>query len=185
MPTVMTHAVVAAVAGKVFAKEKMPPHFWILAILCATIPDSDVIGFSFGVKYSAFLGHRGFFHSIFFAFLLSAFIGCMFFKKYGFFSKPWNKIVLFYFFLGASHGILDAFTNGGLGIALLAPFDNTRFFSPWAPITVSPLNLKAVFSERGMSVMVSEVVYIWLPLCTLLITIKVFRKGTDSFNDKT
>jgi inner membrane protein len=34
----------------------------------------------------------------------------------------------------ASHGILDAFTNGGLGVAFFAPFDKTRYFFPVTPM---------------------------------------------------
>ena len=39
----------------------------------------------------------------------------------------------------ASHGVLDALTDGGPGVAFLAPFDDTRYFFPWRPIRVSPL----------------------------------------------
>jgi hypothetical protein len=30
-------------------------------------------------------------------------------------------------------------TDGGLGIAFFAPFDNTRYFLPFGPIKVSPI----------------------------------------------
>ncbi|NIM12838.1 MAG: hypothetical protein GTO45_29905 [Candidatus Aminicenantes bacterium] len=55
--------------------------------------------------------------------------------------------------LTASHGVLDAFTNGGLGIALLSPFDTTRHFSPWQPIEVAPIGIWAFFSDWGVKVM--------------------------------
>ena len=67
--------------------------------------------------------------------------------------------------LGASHGILDAMTDGGLGIALLAPFANTRYFLPWAPIPVAPIGLAAFFSKWGLEIIEWEMVYIWLPVC--------------------
>jgi inner membrane protein len=54
---------------------------------------------------------------------LSIFIVGIFFHNIEIFSKQWFFYFVFFFLLSASHGILDAFTNGGLGIALLAPFD--------------------------------------------------------------
>jgi inner membrane protein len=50
----------------------------------------------------------------------------------------------------ASHGILDAMTNGGLGVALLSPLDTTRYFRPWRPIQVSPISLRRFFSDEGV-----------------------------------
>lgn len=37
-------------------------------------------------------------------------------------------------------------TNGGLGTALSAPFDNTSYFFSWRPIMVSPISAGALFS---------------------------------------
>jgi inner membrane protein len=55
----------------------------------------------------------------------------------------------------ASHGILDTLTDGGLGIALLWPFSNERFFAPWRPIPVAPIGM-AFFSSWGMRVAAAE-----------------------------
>jgi inner membrane protein len=35
----------------------------------------------------------------------------------------------FLFLAAASHGVLDAFTNGGLGIALFWPWSGARYFA--------------------------------------------------------
>jgi len=143
----------------------MPLRFWISAMICATIPDADVIGFLYGVPYNSFFGHRGFFHSIFFALLLSIFLVSILFRKEApFFSKGWWRYFLFFLVIGASHGILDAFTDGGLGIALLSPFDTNRYFFPWTPIPVSPIGVNAFFSRWGYRIMVSEMIYLWLPV---------------------
>jgi inner membrane protein len=40
-----------------------------------------------------------------------------------------------------SHAILDTMTDGGLGCALLWPFDRARYFAPWRPIPVAPIGL--------------------------------------------
>jgi inner membrane protein len=163
VPSLISHAAAAVAAGVAFAPRDVPNQFWTLAILCSIIPDADVIGFSFGIPYHHFFGHRGFFHSPFFGLLLSIFIVSIFFREAGIFSARWFFYLIFFFLLAASHGLLDAFTNGGLGIALLSPVDNTRLFFPWTPIEVSPIGVKAFFSKWGLAVIKSELKWIWLP----------------------
>jgi len=85
------------------------------------------------------------------------------------FSVQWWKFFLYFFILAASHGILDALTNGGNGIALLSPITNERYFFPWTPIEVSPLSIKAFISQRGLTVLISELAWIWVP-CFLIVT---------------
>lgn len=175
MPTIISHTVVALAAGKAFAPKYVPNHFWLLSIVCSVIPDADVIGFFFGVRYNHFFGHRGFFHSPFFSLLLSIFIVGVFFRSVEIFSKQWLFYFVFFFLLSASHGVLDAFTNGGLGIALLSPFDNTRYFFPWSPIKVSPIGIKAFFSKWGLIVIKSELLWIWLPSLLIVIISMLIR----------
>jgi len=80
----------------------------------------------------------------------------------------------------ASHGIFDAMTDGGLGVAFLAPFDNSRYFFPWRPVMVSPIGVAPFFSRYGLNVLLSEVVWIWAPLVIVLLMFKVFsRVGTS------
>jgi hypothetical protein len=57
----------------------------------------------------------------------------------------------------ASHAILDTMTDGGLGCALLWPFDLTRYFAPWRPIPVAPIGL-AFFSPYGGIIALTELV---------------------------
>ena len=52
--------------------------------------------------------------------------------------NPW-LFVLFTFLATASHGVLDAFTTGGLGVAFLWPWSPARFFAPVRGIRVSPM----------------------------------------------
>jgi inner membrane protein len=67
----------------------------------------------------------------------------------------------------ASHGILDAFTNGGLGIAFLWPFSSERYFAPYQVIEVSPIGISRFLSSRGLAVLESELVWVWAP-CVVL-----------------
>jgi inner membrane protein len=85
---------------------------------------------------------------------------------------------LFAFFFGAtaSHGVLDALTNGGLGVAFFAPFSNTRYFFPWQPIEVSPLGIEPFLSSRGVEVMVSEFKWVWIPSGLLVLGAYALRR---------
>ena len=175
MPSIVSHTAVAVAAGIAFAPRDVPYHFWSLSIICSIISDADSIGFTFGVPYEHFFGHRGFFHSPFFALLLSIFMAGVFFRDVELFSIRWFFYFTFFFLLGASHGILDAFTNGGLGIALLSPFDDTRYFFPWRPIMVSPISILAFFSRWGFMVIKSELLWIWLPSLLMVVVSRLIR----------
>jgi inner membrane protein len=59
-------------------------------------------------------------------------------------------LALFLFVVTASHGVLDAMTNGGLGVAFFAPFTSARYFLPFRPVQVSPISLAAFFTHRGV-----------------------------------
>jgi inner membrane protein len=74
----------------------------------------------------------------------------------------------------ASHGILDALTNGGRGIAFFAPFSNHRYFFPWRPIQVSPIGV-GFFSARGLRALASESLWIWLPSAIMAASARLFR----------
>ena len=67
-------------------------------------------------------------------------------------------------------------TDGGLGIAFLAPFDNSRYFFPWRPVMVSPIGVAPFFSRYGLNVLLSEFVWIWLPAGMLVLVGKTINK---------
>jgi inner membrane protein len=140
------------------------------------VPDIDVIGFRFGVRYADFWGHRGFTHSLLFGGILATLVTAIGFIRG---SPGLGRISLrVYFFLAtASHGLLDAMTNGGLGVAFFSPFDNTRYFLPWRPIVVSPISVTRFFSERGLAVLQSELLWIWIPAGLLAVLMLVLRRG--------
>lgn len=58
-------------------------------------------------------------------------------------------------------------TNGGLGIAYFAPFDNGRYFLPWTPVQVTRVGFYDFFSYRGFRILLSESVFILAPLVML------------------
>ena len=72
MASLFGHAFVSIALSTSFKKQTLKLIF--LAIICAIIPDADVIGFSFDIPYQSFWGHRGFTHSFVFALLFAIFI---------------------------------------------------------------------------------------------------------------
>ena len=179
MASVFSHAVAALGIGACFYRPGTPPRVWMAGVACSVMPDLDVIGFRFGIRYGDFWGHRGFTHSLLFAALLAppmAFIG--FWRRLPSIGRVplWSYL----FLAAASHGFLDAMTDGGLGVAFFSPFDNHRYFLPWTPIRVSPIGLGRFFSPRGLEVLQSELLWIWLPAAVLAIAAWVVRRPAGS-----
>jgi inner membrane protein len=161
MPTIVAHPAVLLVLGPAFARARIEPKLWWLGGACAVLPDFDGIGYFLGVPYEAAWGHRGMTHSLAFA----AFVGLALAPL----CRRWSPraslpaIAAFLFLCTASHGLLDMLTDGGLGVALFAPFHSERWFFPWRPIAVSPLGLSQFLSGRGLAVLWSEARWVWLP----------------------
>jgi inner membrane protein len=175
MPSAFTHAFAALALGKASTGEKRPARFWVLSAICAVVPDADVISFAFGVRRGSMFGHRGLTHSLLFALLLAVLVVLLGFRKTKAFTKDWWKLLTYFFIVTASHGLLDALTNGGSGVAFFAPFDTTRYFFSWRPIEVSPIGL-GFFSSRGLKVIASEFVWVWIPALLLVAFSWLYRR---------
>lgn len=158
MPTVMSHAVAAWALGRAFRRAPWPARVWWVGALCAMAPDADVVGVWLGVPFGSPLGHRGVTHSLSFAAALAAVLAPLLVPR-----GTRLQLALYLFLATASHGVLDAMTDGGIGIAFLAPFHDERYYLPWRPIAVSPLGVRRFLSARGVEVLASEAVWVWLP----------------------
>ncbi len=117
------------------------------------LPDADVIGFALGVEYGDPWGHRGATHSLTLALAVAAALGLAAPR----FRLPRVRTFVIAAVVLASHGVLDTLTDGGLGAALLWPFDLTRYFAPWRPIPVAPIGLDFL-SRYGLAVSLAELV---------------------------
>lgn len=176
MPTIFTHAVCASAIGYLYPERGLPPRFWVLTAACSMLPDADVIGFAFGIRYGDVFGHRGFTHSILFAAIVGVAVAGLFFRDVP--RKLSTTALAFYFFgVTLSHPLLDALTGGGLGVALLAPISGERFFFGRRPIAVSPIGI-GFFSSRGLIVLASEVVWVWLPSALVVLLMWLYRRMT-------
>src|SRR5437660_4401668 len=160
MATVITHAIVATALGQIGkAAWRKEWTFWCAAILCSILPDLDVIGLYNGVPYGALWGHRGMTHSLLFAAIIATLLAA---ASGDLFRERW-KLAGLLFCIIASHGVLDAMTNGGLGVAFFSPFNPQRYFLPWRPLAVSPIGGRFFSSSRGAHVLWTEMVWIWMP----------------------
>lgn len=172
MCTVITHPIIPIAIAAVFPQGTLPPALVLIGAICSVVPDLDVIGFKFGIRYGDVLGHRGLTHSICFAVVLSACITAILPQD----SRGIVPVTFLFLCLSTlSHGILDAMTNGGLGVAFFAPFQNERYFLPWRPIEVSPIGIVGFFSSRGLQVISSELRWVWLPSGLILMLMSMLR----------
>jgi inner membrane protein len=162
MPTIFSHGIAAAALLTAFPESAVPRRLLTLGIACAIAPDIDVIAIPFGARSGDLLGHRGFTHSLLFAAALASagMAGAV---------RAWPSTVhrgaiwLYLFLATSSHGLLDALTSRhGLGIPFFWPVDATRYFFPFTPVAMSPLGTH-FFSGRGLSVLLNEIWWIWIP----------------------
>lgn len=151
------HVAVGMVAGRAWSAER--PWGWMLAFsVLSLLPDADVIAFKLGIPYSAPFGHRGAAHS-----LVAALLGGVLVAVAGRGLRlPPLRLGVFATLVLASHGLLDALTDGGLGVALLWPFSHARLFAPLRLLPVSPIGARFL-SARGMTVAAVELLY-FVPL---------------------
>jgi inner membrane protein len=159
MPSIVSHPAIALAARMTGGPKLISSRLFVATIIASILPDLDVIGFCLGIPYGNALGHRGFLHSIVFA-LAIGLLGILLAAR-----LRAGKITAFLvlFICVVAHDVLDAMTNGGLGIAIFSPFSDKRFFSPWRFIQVAPLSVEQSISRHGLLVLYSEFIWIWLP----------------------
>ena len=176
MPSIFTHPVVPIAIGLALGQRIISRRLLAAGAIASVLPDLDVIAFKIGIPYAHDFGHRGATHSIFFAILLGL-------VALGFSSKLNTSRTVAFLFVSiatASHGLLDMFTTGGLGIALAWPISSERFFFPYQVVQVSPIGIERFFSSVGLSVIASELLWIWMPSVILAATAFGFRQSFGS-----
>jgi inner membrane protein len=151
---------------------RVPTALAAVGCVACVLPDVDSLGFAAGIPYGHAFGHRGFTHSLFFAACV-ALLCVPFAERLGV-----SPVAAFAFVFASvsSHGLLDAMTTGGLGVAFWSPFSNERYFLPWRVILVSPIGVEPFFSRRGLEVLRSELLWIWVPSTVLALIGSLLRK---------
>ena len=172
MATPLSHLAVPLALALALGGDIVPPGLMALALVCAVLPDIDALGLWLGIPYEHPFGHRGFTHSLPFAVALAG-AGTVLARTLD--SDPLTAFGVL-LVSAASHGLIDAMTNGGLGIAFFSPFSNRRSFLPWRVIEVSPLRPSALVSRRGFEVLRSEMRWVWMP-CLVLALLGIVLRG--------
>jgi len=159
VPTILSHVAVPLALGLALGSPVVSSRLFVAGMAASVLPDLDVVAFRVGIGYSHEFGHRGVSHSLAFALLLAVVAAGA--ARHLLVSRK----AAFFFVLAAaaSHGLLDMLTNGGLGVALVWPFSEQRYFFPWHVIEASPLSLHRVFGSAGILVFKSELLWVWLP----------------------
>ena len=167
----ITHPIIPLTLSSCFPRNSLSPAVILAGVVCSAAPDVDVLGFAFGISYEDFFGHRGFTHSILAAAILAGLAAVSL--------RIEGSVILVFLFLFSStlsHGIFDAITDGGLGVAFFSPFENGRYFFPWRPILVSPIGA-GIFSEWGWRALKTELQWVWLPCGIIFVLSRTFPKA--------
>ena len=175
MATSITHAFVGIILAPLAPRSVSRRRLALTLAALAVLPDLDIVAFRLGIPYGHPLGHRGFSHSLPFALALGAATVPILFSKIPRFSRDWWTLFALCSLATASHGVLDAMTDGGLGVGFLLPFWDARFLLPWRPLAVSPLGLQAFFSGPALAILMKEVVWIWCPLIAGIALLRLRR----------
>ena len=130
MPTIFTHAVVPLAIAVAAGSGRVSPKLALAGVAFAMLPDADVAAFKFGIAYEDTWGHRGATHALAFAAVCAGAVSLVWEEARSWFGFAFLTLAM------ASHGLLDAATDGGLGAALLWPFSDARIFAPFAPVRV-------------------------------------------------
>ncbi|MFZ2267425.1 MAG: metal-dependent hydrolase [Azonexus sp.] len=172
MPTILTHLAPPLALRLGLGEPAVSRRLLAAGLLAAILPDLDVLAFRLHIPYAHVLGHRGFSHALFFALLLAllAMAGASLLRS----SR--RQAFGFVGLAAASHPLLDMITNGGLGVALWWPWSTGRVFAPWRVIEVSPLSLQRLLGPRGLAVLQSELLWVWLPALLAGLALLLLRR---------
>jgi len=155
---------VGLLAGRCFQRKKKsgtspPPRnlgaSMLLFCWLSVLPDIDVVAFRLGIAYSDPFGHRGATHSLVFALAVGVAAAVLAYRRFG---SSFVRLAVFCFVVIATHPLLDALTDGGLGVELFWPLSTRRFFAPFRFIPVAPIGARFL-SAAGLNVALTELVY--------------------------
>lgn len=172
MASIFGHVVASTALGYSLFPKNTSWKALFLAGLCSFFPDFDVIAFQFDVPYHSIWGHRGWTHSLIFAFGLGIFTAWLFYRM----EEDWWKMAVWFTLATASHPLLDMLTTGGMGCALWWPFSEERLFFPVRVIRVSPLEIRSFISWYGLKILVSETLWVAFPGILMVLAARFFRR---------
>lgn len=171
MATIVTHFIVGSSIALPFCRDSATASSirpWAVVVsagLLSFLADLDVM-YMHWVPYRAFLGHRGFWHSPFAGILISVmlavFVGLL---VRNISARAVMLLAGIWAAACVSHPLLDAMTDGGLGVMMFFPCTVDRFFFTWRPIHVAMIGISAAW-QSFLSVFPSE-----MPFCALALAL--------------
>ena len=176
MTTIFTHALIPLTTALGLGRQVISRRLMYAGMFASVLPDFDTIGLKFGVVYGSQWGHRGFSHSITMALLIG--LLCAIFLHHQLHTTR-LKAFVFVSLSMLSHALLDMLTSGGMGVAILWPLDNVRYFFDYRPILVSPIGGR-FFTARGLKTMISEFYIVWLPALVWMVALWVLWRNRPS-----
>ena len=146
----ITHAVVPIAAAISFGNHAGSKRLLAVAVIAAMIPDLDVLMHPlFNLPLNSVYGHRGAFHSLFFAILA----GLVTTGFHCHLKASRLAAAIAVAAAMASHGLLDMLTTNGGGVAYLWPISSMRVYADWRPLPGSVeshgLRLAAIINRLG------------------------------------
>jgi inner membrane protein len=166
--TPYTHGMFGLVLGKVCYRRPRPWLFWFLALALPIVPDLDAFSTA---GYGTMAGHRGWTHTLAFALAAGLLVAGLTFR---YFQTRFWVLAAFFFLITASHGFLDACTDGGFGIPFFWPLSDHRF-GPWGPIAVQDIGFQWPDPRRSRSIR-TELLWVWLPSVMVVAAVLVWRR---------
>ncbi|OQA34561.1 MAG: Inner membrane protein YbcI [Acidobacteria bacterium ADurb.Bin340] len=164
MPSLLGHTLAGFTVSAAFHRGRPPFRVALAATACALAPDLDWFTGWAGLSEGHDLAHRGISHGLAAVPILAGCFMLLLFRKR-------LKEPRLWLCLGAatlSHGLLDAWTFGGTGVAFLAPFIDTRYTAAWQPLFVSPLPLSGHLLEWFLFALATELVWLGLPALLII-----------------
>lgn len=175
MCSAITHSLLGLAIARVGTGARMPARYWVAAAVLAVAPDFDALGYSlgFGPPGGSIWSHRGLTHSLPFAQVAAGVTTLVLFptaRGAGRWSSPiarW-RVWLILACAMASHGLSDMLTTGGPDIAVVSPLAQWRAKWAFTPVEVSPLSIRAFFSNRGVEILWSELRWVLAPTAVVV-----------------
>jgi len=172
MPTPLAHAFLVWPLVEAASRGRAKPSFVIFAALSAVLPDIDLLAYVFNVNESEFFGHRGFTHSVVFAFLAAAAIAFFYARK----KSGWLKAFLVFLAASLSHSFFDALSDTAVGVAFFLPFFEVRLLFSWRPIagSLKTLHDAGLFEIITAPLVLFETFRLILPAAAIALSFRFF-----------
>ena len=176
MATVFTHPIPALAVIAACGSKNIPARLAVAMLIATFLSDIDMIGYALGYHYPSPFAHRGFTHSLVFAFAVGLFALAA--------APQMNTkrgIAFFAIFLTIlSHYFLDALGSRYMGVPIFWPFDDTRYILPWPSLISSWVSWSSPYrffsswwADRFIRI---ELLAIWLPCAIFAITGFLLRR---------